>query len=388
MAPASSALFPLGKATSTAIRQALFLIGSRTTGTKDLLLKRLQWEVSKVQASHSRKQRIISIDMGIRNLAFAVCDVRSNKLTVHHWTRMALDKAPSSDEVVDGGKQDDSRSPSTNVLDPDPLDPYHPAQLSQTATDLVHRLLKYAPDTVLIERQRHRSGGGSAVQEWTVRVNSLESMIWSGLRMWASRPDNKRTIEIHGVNPAFVAQFWVRDRDGSTLDGDNQDTSGMSNDDTQDEPSKAPRDKAAKARRKIEKKDKIAVAAVWANPSNAASKITPDLSADTTSPDKGFSIEFEGQASRMRDAFIARLNGKSTRSKKNTLASEGSESTDSPLVLDKNKLDDLADCLLQAGAWVTWQSNRRILAEQMQRQQKTVAEEEMPVRTSKKAKGI
>lgn len=386
MAPASPALFPLGKATSTAIRQALFSIGCRTTGTKDLLLKRLQWEASKVPAPRLQKHRIISIDMGIRNLAFAVCDVRSEKLTVHHWTRMALDKTLPSDQGVDGERQDNApSSSSTSVVDPDPLDPYHPAQLSQTATGLIHWLLKYDPDTILIERQRHRSGGGSAVQEWTVRVNSLESMIWSGLRMWASRPDSQRNIEIHGVNPASIAQFWDRDRDGSPLDVDSQSTFDTSDDGVKDGPSK---EKAPKGRRKIEKKDKIAVAATWADLSNSAAKIVADQSVNATFPNEGFSIDFEGQAAEMRDAFLARLRGKSTRSKKSTFASDSSDASTASLVLDKNKLDDLADCLLQAGAWVIWQSNRRALAKQMLEEQEVETEEKLPLETGRKAKCI
>lgn len=303
---------------------------------------------------------------------------------------MALDKASiSSEGDEDGSPENHSRSSSTTaVTDPDALDPYHPAQLSQTATDLVHRLLKHDPDTILIERQRHRSGGGSAVQEWTVRVNSLESMIWSGLRMWGSQPDNQKPIEIHGVNPASVAQFWVRDRDGGTLDADSQISSDTPDDAIEDGPYKTPRSKASKTRRKIEKKDKIAVAATWADPLNSATKITPDHSADVAYTDTGFSIDFEGQAADMRDAFLARLRGKLTKSKKNTIASDDSGASASSLILDKNKLDDLADCLLQAGAWVTWQSNRRALIAQMQKRQTSEFTEVFTTTASSKAKSI
>ena len=74
-------------------------------------------------------------------------------------------------------------------------DPFSPASLARVTTALVRdALLPLRPTHVLIERQRFRSAGHAAVQEWTLRVNTLEAMLHAALRtvreygLWDTSP--------------------------------------------------------------------------------------------------------------------------------------------------------------------------------------------------------
>jgi cruciform cutting endonuclease 1 len=83
-------------------------------------------------------------------------------------------------------------------------DDYSPAHLAPAAVSLVRdTFLPVRPDLIAIERQRFRSGGGSAVLEWTLRVNMLEGMLYSAFNSFPV------TSALIGVSPARVARFWV-----------------------------------------------------------------------------------------------------------------------------------------------------------------------------------
>jgi cruciform cutting endonuclease 1 len=62
-------------------------------------------------------------------------------------------------------------------------DAFHPQKLAEHANALANGLaLKppgsaRPPDTILMEQQRFRTMGASAVQDWTLRVNMLEAML-------------------------------------------------------------------------------------------------------------------------------------------------------------------------------------------------------------------
>ena len=127
---------------------------------------------------------IISIDMGIKNLAY--CRLHpTSKATITEWTR--LDVSPNNTDGKDG---------------------YHPVRYAQQAYDLISKMVEQDPTVhFLIERQRFRSGGGSTVLEWTLKVNSLEAMLYAVLE--TLKREGKWMGNVQGVSPARVTAFWL-----------------------------------------------------------------------------------------------------------------------------------------------------------------------------------
>ena len=125
-----------------------------------------------------QKERILSIDMGIQNLAFCVADVETgaftDKLHVVAWRRISPTSfLPSASLSPLQASSSSGRAPSSL---------YNSPSLALAAQSLLTRiLLPYAPTTILIEKQRFRTGGVAAVQEWTLRVNTLEAALWAVL---------------------------------------------------------------------------------------------------------------------------------------------------------------------------------------------------------------
>ncbi|KAF2399147.1 Ydc2-catalyt-domain-containing protein [Trichodelitschia bisporula] len=312
------------------LRSLLTLLGGQISGTKSQLQKRVFDELNVAKlALHARKRgsnsapiRLLSIDMGIRNLAFCVCDIdlpatspdttAVPKVTLYAWHRISLLPPEPEGEIP-----------------PTASENFSPPALSRTALNLLtSTLLPYAPDTILIERQRFRTGGASAVQEWTLRVNMLESMMWAILTtlktIQGGGPlQSSPSWEIWPVNPRQVAQFFVADIVGIS--------------DGKKSKSKAERGKA----------EKIAVAAALiAGQERREIKLTIG----------------DGVQS-LVGSFLAKLTTKTKRqaAPRQAHATPTSVLEDLEKPSEIGKLDDLADCLLQASAWVTWERNRREL---------------------------
>jgi len=177
-----------------------FKCGISSSGTKPILIQRLHDEIASVsqQGTKAKPYRILSIDMGIRNLAYCVLDVpaKSNSKTlptVRAWQRLAVSSPP----------------PSTSDL---PLvaakESFSPATLSATAYELVrHRLLLLKPTHILVERQRFRSMGSKHILEWTVRVNMFESILYGVLCTLKGEGIWDGSVE--AIAPGKVGPFWI-----------------------------------------------------------------------------------------------------------------------------------------------------------------------------------
>ncbi|CBX91837.1 hypothetical protein LEMA_P045430.1 [Plenodomus lingam JN3] len=201
--------------TAKALQTLLTCIGSASSGTKSVLHSRLLRDlpVSRFRNIHAKgdtqqtansnsKLRIVSIDMGIKNLAFCEALVSypgsmqekrakgvkkewDATMEIVRWEKVDLvantqDPRQAFPIVTSKGKA--GRSKISSEEEDEEVDPYSLPVLSETAYRLIKRtILSSAPDVILIERQRWRSGGGSAVQQWTVRVNTLEGMLWAVL---------------------------------------------------------------------------------------------------------------------------------------------------------------------------------------------------------------
>lgn len=181
---------------------------------------------------------------------------------------------------------------------------------------VLNQLLSTSPTHILIERQRFRSGGRAAVQEWTLRVNTLEAMIYATLR--TLRALEKWKGEIYSIAPARVGPFWLE---------------GLVNEpDAEADMKMLESKKSAKARNK---RAKIDLVASWLGDG----KIEPRDGASATA-----------------QSYLQRWKGKGARKK--AVSDDSQESAREHF----DKLDDLADCLLQGLAWVKWEDNKRLLA--------------------------
>ncbi|KAK5107896.1 hypothetical protein LTR62_000555 [Meristemomyces frigidus] len=322
------------------LKHATFLLGLPSAGTKSELITSLTRHIGlHVGAEPAESNRILSVDMGIRNLAYCVVTTTppSNNENQHSGTE---DQPPTALHVSTWSKTDLLQPDPINDTDPETKnktssrtaltnDPFTPSHLSRTAYTITRKFLSHSPSTILIERQRFRSGSGAAIQEWTVRVNMLESMLWACLRTLGQQRSTDRDSsdqpELHEVNPARVANFWVPAKDVPL-----RRTAALFQDDA-GEKAETLMEVVGKKTRKIQKKDKINIVRSWLEGS------------------EDVALTFEGEAA----ITARRFNGeKSTRTTTSTQDAAGI-----------GKLDDLADCLLQAAAWARWQENRRIFAQ-------------------------
>lgn len=190
------------------------------------------------------------------------------------------------------------------------------------------------------------------MQEWTLRVNLLEHMIWACLATLRAQSrlagrtrgggaileGAARLQAVYEVSPAKVAKFWCGDLARDLGDGEDVSSEGGTVNGTR---TKTPITKITKA-------DKVAVAKGWVG----------DWSSEVVRTDGSVGLEFEVGAAQTAQAFLASASGQRKARKKkgkDIVEGEGEESL--------GKLDDLADCLLQGVAWVKWEENRRRLAQ-------------------------
>ncbi|TVY37827.1 Cruciform cutting endonuclease, mitochondrial, partial [Lachnellula subtilissima] len=176
------------------LKHIAFKCGISSSGTKPILTQRLHDEITSVspRGTKAKPSRILSIDMGIRNLAYCILDVAPNEAPIiKAWQRLAVSSPPSD-------------SGSTLAV----KESFTPATLSCTAYELLrHRLLLLKPTHILIERQRFRSMGSKHILEWTVRVNMFESILYGvlctlkGEKIWDG--------SVEAIAPGKVGPFWI-----------------------------------------------------------------------------------------------------------------------------------------------------------------------------------
>ncbi|KAJ5556437.1 hypothetical protein N7494_000352 [Penicillium frequentans] len=332
--------------------------GIQSSGTKGVLVERIRSELrNNVQAvheskprdeSHSREWRILSIDMGIRNLAFAFMvvpcplstDTTSSSSSGDEQIKRSEPAIPELQawkrlSVLDG--LSDLTNPSaTTISDSESTldsitkekESYSPNTYASTAYNLLTTLLStYNPTHILIERQRFRSAGSSAVQEWTLRVGVFEGMLYAILHT-LRQERGLDGILVEGVEPKRVVGFWDEIGAGGT----------KSSTDSGSEASDAGKRLTA---REV-KKAKIGIVGGWVEGSLAE-------------PIEGFTgkvvVGDDDTVKEIAGAYVRKWRGE--RAKKNGNG-------------DVGKLDDLADCLLQGVTWLEWQVMReRIVRERI-----------------------
>ena len=327
--------------------------GISSTGTKAVLRSRLESSLRRVGQRESgydgpagakdhiapAPARILSIDMGIRNLAYCVLDAPSVTLSsvsednhqpipVQAWKRIAVTNMTTTTTNNNTDQITDSKSMIKESFEPSIF-------ADHAYNFLIDLLRTYSPTHVLIERQRYRSMGSSTVLEWTVRVNMFEGMLYAVLRTLSQQ--SKWSGHVQGVSPAKVSAFWLA---GHARGG--------------------PRTKVQTGN----KAAKVDLVTNWLANEGVLDFVAPD-------------------ARRIADAFLtrARTKGKAKEKEKGRRktgegkssstnddeARDGStrEGIDARDVNDHDdsvrKLDDLADCILQGIAWLRWEENKRKL---------------------------
>ncbi|MCJ1287051.1 hypothetical protein MMC26_006398 [Xylographa opegraphella] len=211
---------------ATQLKALATAIGLPSSGTKPVLTARLlaSLPISKLyrrngaSTSSDQAPHILSIDMGIRNLAYCQLVLpaswpASKQATrpalpmVEAWNRTAIAPRPVSvsSEALCGTQAKEPFDPATYA-------PYAHSLLSS----LILSAAPHPATTILIERQRFRSMGSSSVQEWTLRVNMFEAMLHAVLHtlrshgIWAG--------DVYAVEPGRVQAFWLGDKDGRRVE--------------------------------------------------------------------------------------------------------------------------------------------------------------------------
>ncbi|TAQ91411.1 hypothetical protein B7494_g251 [Chlorociboria aeruginascens] len=300
--------------------------GLSSTGTKAILTSRLHNEISPLPFSKPHlPTRILSIDMGIRNLAFCALDIphalpspvpvpKSWKEgimpTVQAWERLAISKPPEGGGEIGMVKES-----------------FSAATLSEKAYELVkEKLLPLNPKFVLIERQRFRSMGSPAIFEWTLRVNTLESILHGIFH--TLRKEGIWDGEVIKVLPGRVGPFWLgggEEVEKSTI-------------------------KLGKTRLKGLKIDLVRK---WLGNGEVVKLGNKQVEYVA----KRYMDKWDGVRAKRKKAKIVDI-----KTKEGILVrKEGREPKEA--VEAMGKLDDLADCLLQGMAWKQWQDNQRAVVQ-------------------------
>ncbi|KAI7865373.1 ribonuclease H-like domain-containing protein [Spinellus fusiger] len=163
--------------------------GLAKSGTKPVLVDRLLQYYkgivleNTVQGHYDRSrvvsESVLSFDLGYRNLAF--CHLKGNDIV--RWSRVDL-----------------------------ALPSFHPSVTAPLVRQFVQQHLQpwiHEVQAVIIEQQRYRSGGAHTVLESTIRVNSIEAMLWYALGEMELPP----TCSMEPVLRASVEATWAESMD-------------------------------------------------------------------------------------------------------------------------------------------------------------------------------
>lgn len=261
-------------------------------------------------------------------------------------TRQQLDKTNSTKTKPQEKKKDADKPPTK--------DPFSPDLYAANAYTLITSLLStYRPTHILIERQRFRSGGGSAVQEWTLRVGVFEGMLHAVLRtLRHERGGEIAKLDVQGIEPRRVVRYWI-ESESENRDGEG-DYSDSDNDRAAEEKDQKEKGKKMKLTARDVKKAKIDIVGRWLSSSLPNTCPSPNMGEKKAAREVDSKIVLADNqlaVHALARAYLRRWKGQRTKSKGSDMA-----------LVDAVKLDDLADCLLQGVAWVEWQDMRRRLA--------------------------
>ena len=414
MAPLSS-LNWLSALKSTQLKSLAAALGTRSSGTKAVLIEQLRdhlllgredsHNVDVDVETHDKKTKsngsliglpwdIISIDMGIRNLAYCHLSLPSGwpspskgkreitRPIIKQWDRIAVSSRKVQDQhprSVDlNAENHDISSPAATTT----KESFEPLAYSSHAYNLIARLLNLPASssasgpsknlstaTILIERQRFRSMGASAVLEWTLRVNMFEAMLYAVLQ--TLRRTGVWTGQVHPIVPGRVGGFWLGDEEGVGKNDDSDRAGESSEMEVSGDGATVTSGKGSKSKKQERRSDNAKVNTKLAKIRVVESWLESwrhNTQTNRSSPSDHF-FDIEAPASNTALRFLEKRQGNGGR-RKNLKKIEHRDDEESNgdndaggVVTRMGKLDDLADCLMQGMAWVKWEENRRRLLE-------------------------
>lgn len=305
---------------------------------------------------------VLSIDMGIRTLAYAHLTLPASSSSLSSapaqpalsaWRTVTIAPRASLPPLSTTNTFQDSTSGSDTS--PSARESFSPILYASHAYTLLTSLLDPAPfpssspssnprpTHLLIEQQRFRSAGSPAVTDWALRVGMFEGMLHAVAE--TLKRERGLQLSIEGVDPKRIAGFWREE--GHEEEGDAVESN-----------------KPMKRRMAKEvKKEKIKVVKKW----------LMDIRGRETSSSSGVPSPLATIAPEVQpvvDAYLWKLEPKSKRSshrynKSTKSSSAGIDQQSAPPAnsVQLDKLDDLADSLLQATAWLKWRQTReRVVA--------------------------
>lgn len=156
-----------------------------TCTKKETILQVLEENVIKDALKTSTN--VISLDMGLKNMSLSHLTLQKNgELELNRWY-----------------KRD---------LEPDSNFQFNPINYAQITSEFLHNeILKYSdsttnPLTVVFERQRFRTGGGSSVLESTLKTNTIEAMLCMGITYNNMETDIETRLE--SSPPGTMVKYW------------------------------------------------------------------------------------------------------------------------------------------------------------------------------------
>uniref|UniRef100_A0A093VEZ8 Cruciform cutting endonuclease 1, mitochondrial n=1 Tax=Talaromyces marneffei PM1 TaxID=1077442 RepID=A0A093VEZ8_TALMA len=340
----------------------------------------------------AKELSVLSIDMGIQNLAFAHLIVRSPEhlvetrdglkkglITLNAWHRIGVQELAAASPATHDAETEvklQSLLPSSafrtftttkqqslteiNETEEHPSNTetanknFEPDTLSHNAFVLLSSLLQaYKPTHILIERQRFRSAGQSAVLEWSLRVGVFEGMLHAVLcTMRELSRFNKRrgdmdgvvdALQVYPISPGRIMQFWD--------EGKSQEEEG-----NEDDGEGSKKGKNRVKRFKMDVVGDILCASTISKPGKE-SLLCWDVAVNTDK-DKPSG---PGVAD-VVDAYLRRWNPQLSVSETKTSKKSKTSNNDNKQAYKIDKMDDLADCLLQGLTWLEWQARRAKIA--------------------------
>ncbi|KAG5520161.1 hypothetical protein PMAC_001238 [Pneumocystis sp. 'macacae'] len=306
-------IFRLQQLTVLQLRTLAIKCGILNNGSKDELITRILKETSKTRLinEHYTSHRILSIDVGIRNLALCSMIVPSTipkdfdsidhkNIIINEWDKLSVEV--ENIECNKGIKK-----------------MYKPVDYSFLAYKVAKSFLeKFKPRTILIERQRYRTLNTNTIHEWIIRVNMFEHMLHAVFRCFKEEKIwNDPEADILSIDPTRITSLWTKKNiilKEQTFIGHNLPKNIFMN--------------------------SVRENLIYLKPSTLRSKKIKTKIVDSLLRINSI-FNFENTQITIKD-FI------SQKKDKNIL-----------------KIDDLADCFLQGVSWVIWEQNKWKLKEEL-----------------------